>query len=331
MNLRKRRIVGWGLVAAAAVVILILRGAVYRVYPHEQVLVVQFGRVVRGPVADPGLYFKNPFVQKVVRIEKRLIAWDGEPGRTPTKDKKNIQVDVYARWRIVDATLFYTSVQGRIDAGQKKLDDLVDAAVRNVVSSHDLIEVVRATNRELIYGADLRLAGLAPEGSTVIAKGREKLEDLIRQDAAPTLRDELGIELVDVRIKRVNYVKSVRDEVFERMKSERKRIASRLESEAQEYAETIIGETKKEVAIIEGQAEQESARLRGEGDANAITTYAKAVNQAPKFYAFLRTLEAYQKVINRQTTLVLTTESPLLRVLKETKPISAPTTQPVGE
>ena len=330
MRMRKKRVVVWTLVAAAAIVILIVRGALYQVYPHERVLVIQFGKVVRGPIDEPGLYFKNPFIQKVVRIEKRLIAWDGEPGRTPTKDKKNIQVDVYARWRIVDARLFYTSVQGRIDVGQKKLDDLVDGAVRNVVSSHDLIEVVRATNRTLIYGEDRQAEGLTPEQGVTIAKGRENLEELIRQNAAPTLRTELGIELVDVRIKRVNYVQNVRDEVYERMKSERQRIAARLESEAEEYAQTIKGDTEKQVAIIEGDAEQESARLRGQGDAEAIRVYADAVNQAPDFYAFLRSLEAYQKVIDDKTTLVLTTDSPLLKTLKETKPIQAPTTQPAG-
>jgi len=329
--MHKKRVAVWILVAAAAIVILIVRGAMYQVFPHEQVLVIQFGKVVRGPIDEPGLHFKNPFIQKVVRIDKRLIAWDGQPGRTPTKDKKNIQVDVYARWRIVDARLFYTSVQGRIDAGQKKLDDLVDAAVRNVVSSHDLIEVVRATNRALIYGADRQAEGLTPEQGVTIAKGRETLEELIRQDAAPTLRTELGIELVDVRIKRVNYVKNVRTEVYERMKSERQRIAARLESEANEYAQKILGDTEKQVAIIEGEAEQESARIRGDGDAKSIQVYADAVNQAPKFFAYLRLLDAYQKVIDSKTNLVLTTNSPFLKLLKETEPIRVPTTQPAGE
>lgn len=332
MRFNSRRVMGWSLVVAALVLILLARGAMYRVRPNEQVLVLQFGRIVGDPVVEPGLKFKNPFTQRVVRLEKRLIAWDGDPNQMPTRDKKNIFVDVYARWRIVDARLFYESL-GTVRGGQKKLDDLVDGAARDVVSGHNLIEVVRSSNRELVYGADSREAGLAPETPVRIEKGREQLETLIRDNVAGTLRQQFGMDLKDVRIKRVNYVQSVRDQVYERMKSERERIASRLRSEAQEYRDQILGETKKDVAIIEGEAEDKSARIRGDADAKAIQIYAQAVNQAPDFYAFLRSLEAYQKVIDSRTNLILTTNSEFLKVLKEAKPIlpSGSATQPAGD
>lgn len=323
MMIHRKRALLWGGLGLAVVLVLMMRGAFFTVRPDEQVLVLEFGRIVRGPIDRAGLHVKNPFTHRVVRLEKRLIAWDGDPNRMPTRDKKNIFVDVYARWRIADARLFYTSL-GTLRDGQKKLDDLVDGAVRDVVSSHDLIEVVRLSNRELVYGADSRDAGLAPEQTVRIETGRKELEALIRRNVAQTLLEKFGMDLVDVRIKRVNYVKSVQDEVYARMKSERERIALRLKSEAQEDRARILGETKKDVAIIEGEAEQESARLIGEGDAKAIAVYAEAVNQAPEFYAFLRSLEAYAQVIDGRTTLVLTTDSPFLKTLKQTNPIAAP-------
>ena len=250
-----------GVVAALA--LLTLASSVYTVSMVEQVVITQFGKPIPGSEKiGPGLHFKTPFVQTVNRVEKRLISWDGEPNPLVTRDKKNIFVDSYARWRVAKPLAFLTSCQGMIDVGQKKLDDIIDSAVRNVVGKYDLIEVVRTTNNELVYESE-ELAAEQRARAEKIEVGRDKMMREIRDEAAGLLDPGLGIEVTDVRIKRVNYARQeVRQSLYENMIAERQRIAKRYRSEAQEKADKILGETNREVLLISGEAEEK--KLPGE-------------------------------------------------------------------
>jgi membrane protease subunit HflC len=291
--------------------VVVLRNSLYTVREGEQVVITQFRQPVRA-VTEAGLRLKMPFTQRVNRFQKRLLKWDGYPENIPTKDKKNIFVDVWARWRISNLRTFYTSAR-TIQGGQKLLDDLVDSAVRDVVAAYDLIEVVRSSTREVSYSIELEedYRGRAPQ----ITVGREKINQLIRESASRSLR-RAGIELVDVRIKRINYVEQVRKSVHEQMISERKRIASLYLSEAKEQEEIILGETQRELEEIKGEAKGRSTEIRGEADAEVIGIYAEGISRSPEFYSFLRRLEAYRNSLGENTTLILTTDSDLLGTLK---------------
>jgi membrane protease subunit HflC len=226
-----------------------------------------------------------------------------------------IFIDTWARWRIVDPQRFFTACT-TMDGGQKTLDDLVDSAVRDVVGSHNLIEVVRSSNRELVYEAEDDIEEDRPQQANIDV-GREKMEQAVREKAGRGLTEKYGIELVDVRIKRINYVESVRKSVYERMIAERDRIAARYDSEAEEQRDIILGETNKELAIIEGEGEEKSKKVRGEGDAEAIKIYGEAMSKDPEFYALLRALEAYRTSFSTQTEIILTTDSPFLKFMEQ--------------
>ena len=309
---------------AIGVVIVVLIGGVvvgastYTVPEGGQVVITQFGDLVRVRT-DAGLYFKIPLIQKVHRLEKRLLPWDGDPENMQTLDKKRIFIDVWARWRIVDPMKFFRGVRTE-QRGYKILDDLVDSAVRDVVARNNLIEVVRSRNRKLLYESE-ELARDAAANQERITVGRAKMEAEIRAVASAGLEEEYGMELTDVHIKRVNYIETVRRTVYDRMKSERMRIARLFESEAEEEKNRILGLTTKELDGIKGEELQRSAEIRGEGDAQVIRIAAEAYSKSPEFYLFLRRLEAYKKTLGAGTRLVLSTENEFLRHL--TKPTEA--------
>ena len=309
---------------AIGVVIVVLIGGVvvgastYTVPEGWQVVITQFGDLVRVRT-DAGLYFKIPLIQKVHRLEKRLLPWDGDPENMQTLDKKRIFIDVWARWRIVDPMKFFRGVRTE-QRGYKILDDLVDSAVRDVVARNNLIEVVRSGNRKLLYESE-ELARDAAANQERITVGRAKMEAEIRAVASTGLEEEYGMELTDVHIKRVNYIETVRRTVYDRMKSERMRIARLFESEAEEERNRILGLTTKELDGIKGEELQRSAEIRGEGDAQVIRIAAEAYSKSPEFYLFLRRLEAYKKTLGAGTRLVLSTENEFLRHL--TKPTEA--------
>lgn len=313
-------------IATAAFVLLTIFGLVvyastFVVEEGKQVIVTQFGKPVND-VQTAGLHFKTPFIQEAYYLEKRLLPWDGSPESMQTKDKKRIDIDVWARWRIADPMTFFVKVRSET-RGQKILDDLVDSAVRDVVARHNLIDVVRKSNAELIYETEELER---TEADLVAGRGRDDVEDEIL--AGVDLK-EYGMELVKVRIKRVNYVASVRATVYERMISERSKIARLYDSEAVEEQNRILGQTQKELDQIEGEMEQKSAEIRGEADAQVIELTAKAYGQSPEFYEFLRRLEVLKKTMNRDTRLILSTESDLFQMLKEPgRPESATTSSP---
>ncbi len=286
--------------------------AIYVIPEGQQAVITKFGKPVKA-VTKAGHYWRIPFVHEINRMEKRLLPWDGDPQNMPTKDKRRIFIDVWARWRIVDPLQFY-KVVGTASNAQHRLDEIVDSAVRNVIAKNNLIDAVRTTDDPLEYES-AELARDWSERRERVTTGRLEIEREIKQIASEDLRDTYGMELADVHIKRINYIQSVREKVYERMRSERMRIASLYESEAEEEKNKILGQTRKELDEIEGEMEQRSTEIRGQADAKVIEITARAFGKSPDFYKFLRTLEAYRKTLTHGTRLVLTTDNEFLQLL----------------
>jgi membrane protease subunit HflC len=304
----------------AILVLLVLSGALYTVEEGQQAIVLQFGKPVGDPVAEAGLHFKLPFIQNVRRFEKRLLVWDGDPNQIPTKGREFIWVDTTARWRIADAKKFLESVATEQGA-QSRLDDIIDSVVRDQVSGSELVELVRSTSWEVPKGEVLEEvpAEREEELKKEIARGREEITRTILAEASKII-PQYGIELVDVRIKRLDYVESVRQRVYDRMISERKRIAAQFRSEGEGRSAEILGEMERELRQIRSGAYRRAQEVRGKADAEATQVYGAAFSQDPDFYAFSRTLEAYKEQQNKNSVLILTTESDFYRYLKEALP-----------
>ena len=307
------------LLALIVVAAMVSTGAFYVVNEGEQVVITQFGRPVGAAVKDAGLNFKIPFIQAVNRFEKRLLNWDGSPNQIPTKDKKLIWVDTTARWRISDPLLYLTRVTTKTTA-LSRLDGIIDSVVRDAVSENDLVELVRSEGWAGAVGAQVSDAGYAQkeleEVSRPLEVGREKITRAMLLSASK-LAPEFGIELVDVRIKRINYVDSVLKKVFERMISERKRIAAQYRSEGEGQAARINGEMQKELKRISSEAFRTAQEIRGKADAEATGIYGSAYNQDPGFYSFSKTLELYREQEHNKTRMILTTDNDFYKYLKE--------------
>jgi len=303
-------------VGVVAVLVLILFSSSYFVVDEtEQIIILQFGKPVGALIKEAGLHFKVPFIQSVVRFEKRVLEWDGDENQIPTSDKKYIWVDTFGRWRIVDPLKYYQAVRGDERAAQSRLDDIIDSATRNFISENLLIEAVRNTNRELKTTVEEE-GGFELEGiDQKIAKGRDQITKLILQKAAQAM-PEFGIELLDVRIKRINYIEEVRQKVYERMISERKRIAEKSRSEGQGRKAEIEGEREKEFQIITSEAYRKAQEIKGKADAEATRIYAESLGKDPDFYSFIQTLESYKSTFTTNTTLLLNTDSEYLKYLK---------------
>ena len=294
--------------------VILVSGSLYTVREGQQAVITQFGKPVKA-VTEPGLHFKTPFVQVVNRLEKRLLPWDGDAQLMPTREKKRIFINVWARWRISDPMKFFQAVRTE-QRGYKILDDLVDSAVRNAAGTYGLIEVVRSSNRELVYDSE-ELSREQALRREAVHTGRAKMEqEMMAAANADLAADNYGLEIVDLKIKHINYSDSVRVSVIERMKSERDRIAKLYESEAEEEKNKILGQTRKEVDEIEGEREEQSAEIRGRADAEVIEIYAAALSKSPEFYDFLRRLEAYKQTLGPGTRLILSTDSEFLRLLR---------------
>ena len=302
-----------GPIVGAVLAIGLLLSSVYALSETEQAILTQFGRPVGGVVKEPGLHLKVPLVQTVHRFDKRWLEYDGDPNEIPTKDKKYIWVDTYARWRISDPLRFYQAVRDE-RGGQSRLDDIVDGATRNAVAKYDLIEIVRSTNRDFQVTEDLAGIGAA-EAMARIEIGREKITQEILQQAA-AIAPQFGVELVDVRIKRLNYVESVQQKVFERMISERKRIAERSRSEGQGKAAEIRGQKERDVLAASSLGYKTAQELKGEADAKATTIYARAYGKDPDLYQFVKSLDTLLAGLDQKTTVILSTDSELFGHLK---------------
>ena len=304
---------GPGLVVGAVVAIALLFSSVYTLSETEQAIVTQFGRPVGGVVKDPGLHLKVPVVQEVHRFDKRWLEYDGDPNEIPTRDKKYIWVDTYARWRIADPLRFYQAVRDE-RGGQSRLDDIVDGETRNAIASFDLIEIVRSTNRTFQVTEDLAGIGAA-EAMAKVSAGRGGISKIIL-DKAAKITPEFGIELVDVRFKRINYVESVQAKVFERMISERKRIAERSRSEGQGRAAEIRGQKERDVLGASSAGYKSAQEVKGIADAKATSIYARAYGRDADLYQFVKSMEALSGSLDEKTWLILSTNSELLKFLK---------------
>jgi membrane protease subunit HflC len=301
------------LLALIVVVAFASTGTFYVVGEGEQAIITRLGRPVREPVKEAGINVKIPMVEKVNLFEKRLLNWDGSPNQIPTKDKKLIWVDTTARWRISDPLLYLTSVTTK-SVALSRLDGILDSVVRDAVSNNDLVDLVRSVGWE--EDQDVDTEGIVPGGGAgSVEIGREKITRVMLESAAKLTLD-FGIELVDVRIKRINYVESVRKKVYERMISERNRIAAQYRSEGEGEAAKINGEMEKELKRISSEAYRTAEEIRGAADAEATEIYGKAYSQDPKFYSFSRTLELYREHDHKKTRLILTTDSEYYQYLK---------------
>jgi len=300
-------------VTALVVFALIFFLSAYTVDETEQVVITQFGKVMGNPKIDPGLYFRVPFIQNINKFPKNLQEWDGDPGQIPTLDKTYIWVDTFARWLIVDPIKFFQTVTN-INSALGRLDDIIDPAVRNFITSYPLIETVRQTNRKM----DTFEMGMDESNDRHIGTikiGREKITEGIQNQAKPKLL-EFGIELVDVKIKRVNYVEQVRESVYGRMIAERKQIAEKFRSEGQGEARKILGKKERELKKITSEAYKTAQEIMGQADAEAISIYANAYEKDPEFYSFLQTLENYSTTINKDTSLIMSTDAEYLKFFK---------------
>ena len=284
----------------------------YIVSETNQVVITQFGEPVGEPITEPGLHFKIPFIQNANMFEKRFLEWDGFPNQVPTRDRRFIWVDTYARWRITDPLLFFQRLRDERGA-QSRLDDILDGETRNAVARHDLIEIVRTSNREPV---DTTATGLEePETLEPIVTGREQITREIL-DAAAAAVGELGIELLDLQFKRINYIADVQQDVFARMIAERQRIASEFRSEGEGESARIQGERERDLAQIQSEAFRAAEEIRGTADAEAIDIYADAYGRDAQFYAFTKSLETYERTMDPSTFFILGTDSELLRFLE---------------
>jgi len=295
--------------------LIIIGGSLYTIDQTQQVVITQFGEPIGEPITEPGLHLKIPFIQKVNYFEKRILAWDGLPTQVPTKDKRYIWVDTTARWRIVDPLKFLESV-GSERTALGRLDDIIDSATRNQITNHLLYELVRDSGREFI---ETEVSLEIEEEIGVVQYGREKISRGILEEAI-TVVPQFGIELVDVRIKRLNYVEQVREGVYARMIAERKRVAEQYRSEGQGKKAEIEGRREKELQRITSEAYRTAQEIKGKADAEATTIYAEAYNKGPEFYSFLRTLEIYEDAMDEDTWLIMTSDSDFYKYMKTLSP-----------
>ena len=301
------------------IALIIIYSAAFTVDETQQVIITQFGKPVGEPITTPGINFKIPFIQDKHVFEKRFLEWDGDANQVPTKDKRFIWVDTYARWCISEPLLFFQRVRDERGA-HARLDDILDGETRNAVANHKLVELVRNTNRTPETGLDsLQIDEEKTDTFAKIKIGREKITNEILT-AASNRTKELGIELLDIRFKRINYVEEVRRKVYERMITERKRSADKYRSEGQGEASKILGDKERELKRIQSEAYRTAQTIVGKADGEATTIYARAYNQsaaARDFYRFLKTMETYKKTFSENDWLILSTKSDFYKYLEK--------------
>lgn len=288
----------------------------YIIEEKEQVVVTQFGKPVGEAVTTPGINFKLPFIQKANYFEKRYMEWDGDPNQVPTKDKKFIFVDTYARWQITDPLQFFKRLTNERGA-QSRLDDILDGETRNFIANNNIEEAVRSSNRKPLVVDSL--SEVLSDSLPRIFVGRQEIQQSILE-SANRQASELGITILDFRLKRINYVSEVKDQVYERMKSERFRIADKFRSEGQGEASRINGEKERELKTIQSEAFRKAEEIKGKADAEAAAIYAAAYDQsrqARDLYSFLKSMETLEKTFSEETSMILSTDSELYKFLKK--------------
>ncbi len=304
------------IITGLIVVLIIIFSSAYIVDETQQVIITQLGKPVGNAITDPGIHFKMPLFQEANYFDKRFLEWDGDANQIPTKDKRFIYVDTYARWRIADPLLFFQRVRDERGA-QARLDDILDGETRNAVANHDLEEIVRNTNRKPVISDTLNYDEVRE--FRAIRIGRSKISREVLANASVRTK-ELGIELLDLRFKRINYIEAVQKKIYEQMITERKRIADRFRSQGQGQASKILGDKDRELKRIQSEAYRKSQEIKGNADAQATNIYAKAYNQSAdsrSFYSFIKTLETYKNTISERDLLILSTSSDYFKFLKK--------------
>jgi len=297
-----------GIIIVIALIVTVANGF-YVLEEGKQAVITQFGRPIGQPITDAGLHFKTPFIQEATYFEKKILIWDGDPNQIPTNDKTFVYLDVTARWRIVDPLIFLQAVNNETRA-QTILDDIIDGTVRDLVNKNDLVELIRSSD-------------FSPETMTNSAVeveklkyGRDKISAMIHETASK-ITPQYGIELVDVLFKRVNYIDTVRNKVYDRMISERKRIAAEKRSQGEGQKAEIMGKVERELKVIISTANREAAEIKGKADAAAAKIYADAYNQDPEFYSFIKSLESYKTAIGQNTSLIISADSEFYKFLQK--------------
>lgn len=310
------------LLLAVFVLLLVAGASFYTLSETQQAIITQFGEPIDQPIREAGLHVKVPFIQKVTIFDKRILEWDGAPNQIPTEDKKYIWVNTFARWRIVDPLKFYQSVNNET-AAQSRLDDIIDGVTRDIITQSPLIEIVRNSNREMttIVEGDSGTVEPTVESQEIeaITSGRSQIMERILTKVSEMV-PQYGIEVIDIRIKHINYIDDVLRKVYDRMIAERNRIAEKYRSEGQGERAKIDGQREKDLQAITSQAYKQAQQIKGEADGRAARIYADAYNRDPEFYSFLQTLESYRTTLNQNSTLFLKTDSDFLKYLKSTAP-----------
>ncbi len=307
-----------GLIVILFLAFITVTGSVYVVDETEQVVITQFGKPVGDAVTTPGLNFKVPFIQTANYFEKRFMEWDGDPNQIPTKDKKYIFVDTYARWQITDPLQFFKRLRNEMGA-QSRLDDILDGETRDFIANHNLIEAVRTSNRQ--PSSTGVISELIGDSLEQIEVGREKIQAMILQQANEQTAD-LGVKIMDFRFKRINYVEDVRTQVYERMKSERYRIADKFRSEGQGEASRINGEKERELKSIQSEAFRQAEEIMGRADGEAASIYSSSYNKSAasrSLYSFMKSMETFEKTFDEKTHVILSTDSELYKYLKSSR------------
>jgi len=313
----KKLLIALGIIAAL-VILLFASGALYVIDETEQAVITRFGKPIGKSIQDAGLHFKKPFIEKAVYFEKRILEWDERPrGNVLTKDKKNIKVDTFGRWRISDPLKFYQSLRSE-NLALGRITSFVDGATKDVIARMNLIEVVRNSTRPFVvseFGVEVTDLEILKE----IKTGREKIAHMILAQAAPSLKS-FGIELEDVAIKRINYVEAVRQTVYKRMISERNRAAEKFRSEGRGEKAKIEGQIEKDLLTIQSVAHREAQQIRGKADKEALRTLSSAYNRDPSFFAFFTTLQSYDKSIKKNSRFIFSTDNDYIKYLKRSNP-----------
>jgi membrane protease subunit HflC len=308
-----KQITNFLLIGLVLLGIIVVYDGFFIVQEGRQVMITQFGKPIGSPKTDAGLYFKMPFLQQVNEFDARIFIWNGEPNQIPTNDKTFVYLDVTARWRIADALKFLQAVRTE-ERAQSLLDDIIGGTVRDMVNKNNLIEIIRSS--------DWSLDNMTPsnqEPGTRPVRGRDVISDQILEIAAKAM-PQYGIELRDVMFRRVNYIDSVRQRVYDRMISERKRIAAEKRSMGEGQKARILGTVDRELRVITSTANKNAVEIKGRADAEATRIYGEAYSQDPEFFSFLKTLESYEKIIGTNTSMVMSSDSDLYRYLKKSNP-----------
>lgn len=306
-----------GMLIIIIIAVIVIFNAFFVLDERQQVIITQFGDPIGDAITNAGLHIKVPFIQKVHYFEKRILEWDGEPKQIPTSDKRYIWLDTFSRWQIVDPLKFFETTRNETGA-HSRLDDIISGTTRDIVSANMLIGIVRNSDRELTFTQEYEESYIVDLIELPDYLGRGAIADSIFTISTPLVA-EYGIKLIDVKIKRINYVDEVRIKVYERMVSERKKIAEKYRSAGQGNAAEILGKMQRELDQIQSEAYKTAQEIIGKADADAINIYAKAYNKDPEFYEFLKTLETYEKTIDKKNTLIMTTDSDYYKFIKKVK------------